>query len=165
MNGIRKDSRLKSHCIGVRATFEMARKWKPGEIGWINFNDLYGVRFQQPMKVQVLSVLEGDLHPLKVKGLDGRIYYCKEDEIQTRAAKAQRKPAKTAVSEDIRKEASKMAEKRMEELKNAGKPTFAEVTENSMPWQRQDSKTKSQKKWIWCWHWRKKPFLRKSRTA
>lgn len=107
----------------------MARKWKPGEIGWINFNDLYGVRFQQPMKVQVLSVLEGDLHPLKVKGLDGRIYYCKEDEIQTRAAKAQRKPAKTAVSEDIRKEASKMAEKRMEELKNAGKPTFAEVTE------------------------------------
>lgn len=106
------------------------KKWEPGEFGFIYANEMYDIHFDRSVKVEVLAVIENDLHPVKVKSIkSGVVYYCKHEEIQTRAAKAERKPAKTAVSEDIRKEASKMAEKRMEELKNEGKPTFAEVTE------------------------------------
>lgn len=104
--------------------------WKPGDIGFIFSNEVGGVTFKKPVKVQVVSILAGDLHPVKVKSLsDGSVYYCTEKELQTRAAKAERRPASLVVTDDIRKEAAEMAEKRMAEIKNAGKPTFAEVRE------------------------------------
>lgn len=109
------------------------RQWKPGQTGWICGNEMSNVEFPQPMKVEIVGFCEGDLHPVKVRSQSGRIYYCKEAEIQTRAAKAAKKPAPLIVPEKVKVEAEKMAEKRMEELQTAKKlPAFSEVLESFM---------------------------------
>ena len=106
------------------------RQWKPGQMGWICGNEMSGVTFNEPMKIEIMGFCEGDLHPVKVRSQNGRIYYCTEAEIQTRAAKAAKKPAPLIVPEKVKKEAEKMAEKRMEEIKARSMPTFEEVAES-----------------------------------
>ncbi len=105
------------------------RKWKPGEVGWMHSSEMYGLPLPKPVQVQIVSVTEGDLHPVKAQTKSGQIFYCRHDEIQSRAAKAERKPAVMPVPEEVRKEAEHMAEKRMEELKAQQLPTFEEVAE------------------------------------
>lgn len=107
------------------------KAWKPGDIGYIFTNEMGGIKFQKPEKVQVISILTGDLHPVKVKSLSsGSIYYCTEKEIQTRAAKAERKPAGMVLPEAIKKEAEKMAEQKINDFKDSKKPTFEEVADS-----------------------------------
>lgn len=104
------------------------KKWKPGEIGYIRINELYGIRFKTPIKVEVMAEIEQDLHPVKVRSLKSDvIYYCKHEEIQTRAAKAERKSAKLIIPEKIKEQAEELAAKRMEKIME--KPTFEEVCE------------------------------------
>lgn len=111
----------------------MTRHWKTGETGWIFGNEMSNVEFPEPMKVEIVGFCEGDLHPVKVRSQNGRIYYCREAEIQTRAAKAAKKPAPLIVPEKVKVKAEKMAEKRMEELQTAKKlPAFSEVLESFM---------------------------------
>lgn len=101
--------------------------WKVGDIGYIFANEMYSVKFPKPEKVQVISILDGDRHPVKVKSLSsGSIYYCAEKEIQTRAAKAERKPA-AVLPEAIKKGAEEMAEKRMDEIKEKLRPEFRDI--------------------------------------
>lgn len=104
------------------------KKWKPGEIGYIYTNELYDISFDRSVKVEVLADLETDLHPVKVKSLkSGIVYYCRHEEIQTRAAKAERKSAKLIIPEKIKEQAEELAAKRMEKIME--KPTFEEVCE------------------------------------
>lgn len=104
------------------------KNWKPGDIGWIQTCDLNGIDFKKPQQVKVLSVESTGLHPVKVQIMKtGDILYCTLAELQTRVAKAERKPAK-AVPEKVKKEAEEMAEKKIAEFMN--KPTFAEVAES-----------------------------------
>lgn len=106
----------------------MSKQWKPGDVGYIFANEMSGITFLKPEKVQIISILAGDLHPVKVKSLSsGSIYYCTEKEIQTRAAKAERKPADMVLPEAIKKEAEKMAEKRMDEIKDKLRPEFKDI--------------------------------------
>lgn len=105
-----------------------SKKWKPGEIGYIYTNELYDISFDRSVKVEVLADLESGLHPVKVKSLkSGIVYYCRHEEIQTRAAKAERKPAKLIIPEKIKEQAEELAAKRMEKIME--KPTFEEVCE------------------------------------
>lgn len=105
-----------------------ARKWKPGDIGWICSCELNGLAFARPQQVKVLSVESEGLHPIKVQTLKTEdVMYCKPSELQTRAAKAERNPV-TAVPEKIKKEAEIMAEKKIAEFMN--KPTFSEIAES-----------------------------------
>lgn len=104
------------------------KKWKPGEIGYIYTNELYDISFDRSVKVEVLADLETDLHPVKVKSIkSGIVYYCRHEEIQTRAAKAERKSAKLIIPEKIKEQAEELAAKRMEKIME--KPTFEEVCE------------------------------------
>lgn len=99
--------------------------------GYIFTNEMGGISFKKPEKVQVISILTGDLHPVRVKSLSsGSVYYCTEKEIQTRAAKAERKPAEMVLPEAIKKEAEKMAEQKVQEFKDSRKPTFEEVADS-----------------------------------
>lgn len=108
----------------------MSRRWKVGDTGWICGNEMSDVEFQNPVRIVVAGIVEGDLHPIKVRTNTGRVYYCRESEIQTRPAKAERKPAQLIVPEEVKKEAEEMAEKRMEEINARSKPTFEEVAES-----------------------------------
>lgn len=103
--------------------------WEPGDTGFILGNEMRGQKFVKPALVEVLSYLEGDLHPYKVRDVKtGTIFYCSAKEIHTRPSKALKKPG-MPVTEQTRKEAEKLAEKRLEELmqrkeKEAGQKTF-----------------------------------------
>lgn len=98
------------------------RKWFPGEFGFIYGNELYDVSFSKPVKVEVLAVIENDLHPVKVKSIKSDIvYYRRHEEIQSRAAKAAKKP---------KEQSEVLAERRMKELKKMAeikKPTREEI--------------------------------------
>ncbi len=54
------DSNPKKACI-ERLAMSKPKKWKPGEIGFIYANDLYGIRFKTPIKVEVMAEIEQDL--------------------------------------------------------------------------------------------------------
>lgn len=104
------------------------KNWKPGDIGWIQTCDMNGIIYQKPQQVKVLSVESEGLHPIKVQTVkSGDVLYCTLAELQTRAAKAERNPAR-AVPEKVKKEAEKMTEKKIAEFMN--RPTFAEVAES-----------------------------------
>lgn len=124
------DSNPKKACI-ERLAMSKPKKWKPGEIGFIYANDLYGIRFKTPIKVEVMAEIEQDLHPVKVRSLKSDvIYYCKHEEIQSRAAKAAKKPAVLIVPELIKEQSEVLAERRMKELKKMAeikKPTREEI--------------------------------------
>lgn len=104
--------------------------WKIGDTGWICGSESYGVsEFKEPVQVKVIGVMPGDLHPLKVVTAHGATLYVSEKEIQTRQAKAKRKPASLLVTEEVKEKAAKMAEKRMEEIMENTKPKFCDVAE------------------------------------
>lgn len=104
------------------------RPLKPGDVGYIYSNEMGGIKFSQPLKVQVVSIQPDDLHPVKVRSWpDGTIYYCKDSEVHTRASRAEKSPAKMVISESVKREAEKMAEKRMDEIKQSNRPEFKEI--------------------------------------
>ncbi|WP_283650842.1 hypothetical protein [Ileibacterium valens] len=108
-----------------------SKKWKPGEIGYIYTNELYDISFDRSVKVEVLADLESGLHPVKVKSLkSGIVYYCRHEEIHSRAAKVKKKPAQDIVPELIKEQSEVLAERRMKELKKMAeikKPTREEI--------------------------------------
>lgn len=106
------------------------RKWKPGDRGYIaaGTKDAFGLTFSGPIDATVTSIISES--QIKITADDGTVYYCSKKDFKPRKAQASRRPAKHIVTEEIKKTAATMAEKRMEEIMSeANKPAFGDVME------------------------------------
>lgn len=92
------------------------KTWKPEEMAWLLTHE--DRQELQPVKVKILSVTAGGVHPIKAVDAYGTIYYCRTDQLSTRKAKAERK-ANPAPTEKQKTEIDRKVEIRMKEIKKA----------------------------------------------